>query len=69
MIKEKLRRELTIYSGKRGYGKTGDSYDNTDIIFTVITRLEISRLTGEIGKIDPMHLLSCKALRILVVEW
>lgn len=53
LIKEKLRRGLTIYSGKRGYGKSGDKYDNTDIIFTVITRLEISRLTAEVEKIDP----------------
>ncbi|MDZ4795082.1 MAG: YitT family protein [Bacteroidota bacterium] len=52
-IKEKMGRGLTVYSGKRGYGKRGDTYTNTDIIFTVVTRLEISRLTSEIEKIDP----------------
>lgn len=53
VIKEKLGRGLTVYSGKRGYGKRGDTYTNTDIIFTVVTRLEISRLTSEVEKIDP----------------
>jgi len=51
MIRTKLRRGLTIYSGKKGYGKTGETYP-TEIIFTVITRLEISRLNAEIEKID-----------------
>src|SRR4030095_11391507 len=53
MIKEKLGRGLTIYSGKKGFGKSGESYHSTDIIFTVITRLEISKLSVEIEKIDP----------------
>ena len=52
MIKTKLGRGLTIYSGKKGYGKSGERYHSTDIIFTVITRLEISRLNSEIEKID-----------------
>ena len=51
MIIEKLRRACTIYAGKGGYGKSGDSYDK-DIIFTVITRLEMARLETEIDKID-----------------
>lgn len=63
MIKEKLRRGLTIYSGKRGFGKTGDNYDNTDIIFTVITRLEISRLTGEVEKIDPNAFIVMQSIK------
>jgi uncharacterized membrane-anchored protein YitT (DUF2179 family) len=53
MIKQKLGRGLTIYSGKKGFGKSGESYHSTEIIFTVITRLEISKLNAEIEKIDP----------------
>lgn len=53
IIKNKLGRGLTIYTGKRGFGKRGESLTSTDIIFTVITRLEISRLTIEVEKIDP----------------
>jgi len=53
MIRTKMGRGLTIYSGKRGYGKRGESYDSTEIIFTVITRLEINKMMLEVGKIDP----------------
>lgn len=53
MIKNKLQRGLTIYAGRKGYGKSGETYSSTEIIFTVITRLEISRLNSEIEKIDP----------------
>lgn len=52
-IKQKMGRGLTIYSGKRGFGKRGDTLLANDIIFTVVTRLEINRLTIEIEKIDP----------------
>lgn len=52
-IKKKMGRGLTIYTGTRGFGKRGESQLATDILFTVITRLEISRLTNEIDKIDP----------------
>lgn len=41
----------TVYKGKRGFGKSGYTYD-ADIIYTVITRLEISKLNAEIEKID-----------------
>lgn len=52
MIHNRMGRGLTIYSGKKGYGKRGESHASTDIIFTVITRLEINRLTNEVEKID-----------------
>jgi uncharacterized membrane-anchored protein YitT (DUF2179 family) len=52
MIQNKLGRGLTIYTGKKGFGKRGESSNTTDIIFTVITRLEINRLTTEIERID-----------------
>jgi uncharacterized membrane-anchored protein YitT (DUF2179 family) len=52
MIHNKMGRGLTIYSGKKGYGKRGESKSSTDIIFTVITRLEINRLVNEVEKID-----------------
>ena len=51
MLVEKLRRACTIYAGKGGYGKRGKSYDK-DIIFTVVTRLELARLETEVEKID-----------------
>lgn len=51
MLIEKLRRACTIYAGKGGFGKRGNSYDK-DIIFTVVTRLELAKLETEIEKID-----------------
>ena len=51
MITENLRRACTIYAGKGGFGKNGESYDK-DIIYTVVTRLELAKLETEIDKID-----------------
>lgn len=51
MLTEKLRRACTIYAGKGGFGTYGASYDK-DIIYTVVTRLEIAKLQTEIDKID-----------------
>lgn len=51
MLTEELRRACTIYAGKGGYGTQGTSYDK-DILYTVITRLELSKLETEIDKID-----------------
>lgn len=53
MIVEKLGRGVTIYKGRGGYGKTGHSDHQTDILFTVVTRLEVAGLNAEIEKIDP----------------
>lgn len=52
MIYNKLGRGVTVYSGKKGMGKRGVKNDN-DIIFTVITRLEINKLNTELEKIAP----------------
>jgi uncharacterized membrane-anchored protein YitT (DUF2179 family) len=52
MIIEKLGRGVTIYSGKRGFGKRGDNLAEIDIIYSVVTRLEIAKLQTETEKID-----------------
>jgi len=51
-ITEKVGRGCTIYAGKRGNGKRGDKLRDTDIVYTVITRLELAKLRAEIEKID-----------------
>lgn len=51
-IIEKMGRGVTIYNGKGGFGKQGDQLRERDILYTVITRLEIARLQNEINKID-----------------
>lgn len=52
MIISDMERGVTVYSGKRGYGKKGETKD-TNIIYSVITRLELNKLNTEIKKIDP----------------
>ncbi|MFL5789513.1 MAG: YitT family protein [Flavisolibacter sp.] len=52
-IVDEMNRGVTLYSGKRGYGTRGESNIDSEIIFTVITRLEIGRLQTEINRIDP----------------
>ncbi|HEX5151348.1 MAG TPA: YitT family protein [Parafilimonas sp.] len=51
MIVNVMGRGVTIYRGREGFGKSGESKDR-DIIYTVITRLELSKLMDEIDRID-----------------
>ena len=51
MIIEELGRGVTIYNGKSGFGKSGEAKD-IEIVYTVVTRLELNRLNSEIEKID-----------------
>jgi uncharacterized membrane-anchored protein YitT (DUF2179 family) len=52
MITDKLGRGVTVYKGTGGFGKRGYVSQDTDILFTIVTRLEISRLKSEIEIID-----------------
>lgn len=51
MIIKEMGRGVTIYNGKRGYSTDGTPGD-IEIVYTVITRLELNRLNTEILKID-----------------
>lgn len=51
-IIEKLGRGCTIYYGKKGYAKRGETLKKTDIVYTLITRLELSKLKTEVEIID-----------------
>lgn len=54
MITEKLGRGITVYKGERGYGKSGEKFIyDMKIVYTIITRLEVSKLKLEVEKIDP----------------
>jgi uncharacterized membrane-anchored protein YitT (DUF2179 family) len=50
-IIEKMGRGVTILKGESGYGKKGHKKE-TDVIYSVITRLELQKLKTEIAKID-----------------
>lgn len=51
MIVNDLGHGITIYSGKQGFGKNGETKE-VDIIYTVITRLELNKLSSEIENIE-----------------
>lgn len=51
-IIEKMGRGVTVLKGKSGYGKQGHRERDVDVLYTVITRLELQKLKTEIAKID-----------------
>jgi uncharacterized membrane-anchored protein YitT (DUF2179 family) len=53
MLIDVLGRGVTVYKGARGFGKRGDSSSDIDIIFTVVTRLELPQLRAEVLRLDP----------------
>jgi len=63
MITEELGRGATLYIGKRGYGSHGHQLETLDIIFTVTTRLEVTRLVDEIEKIDQQAFVVMHSVR------
>jgi len=62
LIIEKLGHGVTTYKGQSGYGKNGES-SNIEIIYTVVTRLELNRLKTEIEKLDARAFLIISSVR------
>lgn len=68
IIKDRLVNEMgrgiTIYKGERGYlpGKF-DMHADCDIIFTVITRLEIRKLKNLVSEIDPRSFVFASTIK------
>lgn len=52
MITKKMGRGVTIYEGKSGFGPRIE-LKNTEILYSVITRLEIGKIQNEIKAVDP----------------
>lgn len=48
----KLRKGVTVFKGKSGFGKRGQVDNEIDIVYTVVTRLEVHKIIDEIEKID-----------------
>lgn len=51
-IIQKMGRGVTVLKGKSGYGKQGHRETDIDVLYTVITRLELQKLKTEIAKLD-----------------
>ena len=63
VITEDLGRGVTIYRGSKGFGKRGHNNEDIDIIYSVVTRLEVSKLNIEIEKIDPHAFVIMNSLK------
>ena len=64
MLVKKLGRGITIYKGERGFMK--DSFEvshECDIVFTVITRLEVRRLKNTVRNIDPKAFIFINSIK------
>ncbi len=48
----KLKKGVTVFKGKSGFGKRGEVDNEIEIIYTVVTRLEVHKVIDEIEKID-----------------
>ena len=53
MIIDHFGRGITVYKGIKGHGKSGTIDKEKDIIFTVVTRLEVAKIRSHIIEIDP----------------
>lgn len=53
MIIDNMGKGVTIFKGEKGFGTHGIHEGEIKVVYTVITRLEVSRLNREIQKIDP----------------
>jgi uncharacterized membrane-anchored protein YitT (DUF2179 family) len=62
-ILENMGRGCTIYEGKKGYAPRGTPLTEQNIVFTVITRLELVRLKTEIDKIDEQAFIIMGAIK------
>lgn len=52
-IVDKIGRGFTVFKSEGGHGKKGTSLVDKNVLFCVVTRLEVSKVLLEIDKIDP----------------
>lgn len=53
MLTEELKKGVTVLKGQKGYGKLGHSRQDTDVLYSVVTRLELSNIRDAVELIDP----------------
>jgi len=59
-----LNRGITVYKGERGFMKASYEVSNeVDIIFTIVTRLEVRRLKNIVHEIDPKAFIFTQTVR------
>lgn len=64
MLVHDLGHGVTLYPAKKGFGKRGEKGTETfDVVYTVVTRLEISRLQDRINLLDPDAFLIMNSIK------
>jgi uncharacterized membrane-anchored protein YitT (DUF2179 family) len=63
MIIDRMGHGVTTFKGEKGFGKRGHTVGDIKIIYTVITRLEVSKLNAEIEKIDPNAFVTMSSIK------
>jgi len=59
-----LNRGITVYKGERGFMKeTFEVSNEVDIIFTIVTRLEVRKLKNIVHEIDPKAFIFTQTVR------
>ncbi|MEO6831065.1 MAG: YitT family protein [Chitinophagaceae bacterium] len=59
-----LGRGITIYKGERGFMKESfETFSDVDIVFSVITRMEVRRLRNVVQSIDPKAFVFTNTIR------
>ncbi|TAE31293.1 MAG: YitT family protein [Cytophagales bacterium] len=53
LLTEELGKGVTVLKGQKGYGKRGLTRQDTDVLYSVVTRLELSRLRDAVDRVDP----------------
>jgi uncharacterized membrane-anchored protein YitT (DUF2179 family) len=60
MIIDDMGKGVTVYVGKRGFGT---NHIDVDIIYTIITRLELNKLNSELERIDPNAFVTMSSVK------
>lgn len=61
-IINQLHRGVTVYKSTGGLGSTGWNEEEREILYCVVTRLEISRIKNAVTEIDPAAFIAMHAL-------
>ena len=61
-ITHRLHRGVTVYRGSGGLGSTGEINHDRDILYCVVTRLEIGNIKNVVKEIDPAAFVTTHSL-------
>jgi len=61
-IINRLHRGVTVYKGSGGVGSTGENASDVEILYCVVTRLEIGSVKSVVNDIDPIAFVTTHAL-------